>query len=294
MIARSGALLRRLLTLAALLGLALLAAAFWQAQQPPVVVRYTVPLAGLHRPLTIGQISDVHAGWDMPASRIAAAVDLLNRQRPDLILLTGDYVSGDPSAWSLAETRAALAPLLGLRAPLGVYAVTGNHDDPGKLRRLLAGTRIRFLHDDVADIGPLWLVGAREFKEPHRPVQTLRWLVARLPRAKPVVVVAHRPSFFNWADPPWGLMVAGHSHGGQIHVPGVTEWLIGRFLDPYLATHLRGLYRRGHQSLVVSSGLGTTGLPLRWGVPPEVVVIRLVPAAMPLAYSVGRNSGTDR
>lgn len=269
--------LRRLASICAALlfvGLATVGIAFWQAQQPPIIVRYTVALPGLERPLTIGQISDAHAGWDMPASRLAAAADRLARQKPDLVVLTGDFISGNPDDWSLAETHAALAPLQRLHAPLGVFAVTGNHDDPRKLRRLLAGTDIRFLHDAAADTGPLWLVGAREYSELGRPVETLRALVRRLPRSKPMVVVAHRPDFFQWLDPPVGLLIAGHSHGGQILVPGLTNWIIGGFVGD----HLRGVYQENGRALVVSSGLGTTAVPLRLFVPPEIVLIRLVPA----------------
>ncbi|KPF67308.1 hypothetical protein IP88_12435 [alpha proteobacterium AAP81b] len=280
---------RRIIRLIALLSLAgalLFGIGIWQAQQDPVLVPYRVTLAGLRAPLTMVQLSDVHVGRDMSPNRVARVVAAINGFKPDVIVLTGDYVSGDPEAWSLAETRDALAPLTDLRAPLGVYAVVGNHDDVARTRWALTGSKITLLNNDSIDIGPLVFVGADDFKGPGRPVEVMRRLVRTEKGDKPVIVLGHRPEFFQWLPERSELMLVGHTHGGQVLLPWATETLMGETMF----ARRRGVFGNRGQSLIVSSGLGTTFLPVRWGVPPEIVVVSLVP----VGYSVGRKSGTDK
>ncbi len=256
----------------------------WQAQHAPIVARYTVPIVGLRAPLRIVQLSDSHAGFDMPASRLARVVAQMNALRPDLVVLTGDYVSGDPANWSAAETRAALAPFAALRAPMGVYAVLGNHDNAAKTRAGLDGTGVQFLRDTGVDAGPIHLIGSDDIGGPSHPVEKTRRLIRAAPGDRPVIIIAHEPEFFQWLIPPAQLLIAGHTHGGQILIPGLGS----PYLGGYLERHLRGLFVEPGQAMVVSSGLGTSLLPLRIGVLPEIVEITLVP------YSAGRKSGTDR
>ena len=109
--------MRRLFLILVGLGLAVAAFGVSSAQQAPVVVRYRLEMPGLAAPLRIVQLSDSHASRiDMPPARLARIVAQINALNPDLVLLTGDYVSGDPDRWSLAETRIALAPFDRLRA----------------------------------------------------------------------------------------------------------------------------------------------------------------------------------
>ncbi|WP_426165347.1 metallophosphoesterase [Sandarakinorhabdus sp. DWP1-3-1] len=274
---------RVLLALPLALGLALALFGVWQAQQSPVVARYTVPIIGLGAPLRIVQLSDSHAGFDMPAARLRRVVAQINARRPDIVVLTGDYISG--YGWTDAETRGALAPFAGLRARFGAFAILGNHDGVEQTRRGFAGTGITFLRDAGVDAGPIHLIGSDDISGPLNPVEKTRRLIRAAPGDRPVVVLAHESDFFQWLVPPAQLLIAGHSHGGQILLPFLPQ----PGSETYQGRHLRGLYREPGQSMIVSSGLGTSILPMRIGVPPEIVEIMLVPA-----YSAGRNSGTDR
>ncbi|PZN93644.1 MAG: phosphohydrolase [Alphaproteobacteria bacterium] len=265
------------------LGFGLASYGVWEAQLAPQVVRYRVPIIGLQAPLRIVQLSDSHAGFDMPVARLERVVAQMNALRPDIAVLTGDYISG--YGWSDAETRAALAPFAGLRARFGAYAVLGNHDGAEATRRGFVGTGVTFLRDAGVDAGPIHLIGSDDIAGPLHPVEKTRRLIRAAPGDRPVIVLAHEADFFQWLIPPAQLLIAGHTHGGQILLPFVPT--PGR--ETYQGSHLRGLYVEPGQSLIVSSGLGTSILPMRIGVPPEIVEITLVPA-----YSAGRNSGTDR
>ncbi len=240
----------------------------------PRLVRYTVPIAGLERPLRIVQLSDSHGSpVDMPPARLARVVAAMNALRPDLVVLTGDYISGYPPDWTGAGTARVLRPFAALRAPLGVFAVLGNHDSALVTRRGLAGTGVALLQSQRVDLGPFQLVGADDMLGAGQPVEAMRHLVRSAPPGKPVIVIAHEPDFFTWLPPRAALMIAGHSHGGQIILPGFGPPSISPFVD----RHLRGQFVENGQTLIVSSGVGTSLLPMRLGVPPEIVAIDLVP-----------------
>lgn len=289
-------------------GLAFVGFGFWTAVQDPQVVRYRLAMPGLVAPLRIIQLSDSHVGSiDMPPSRLARVVAQMNALKPDLVLLTGDYVSGDPDKWSMAQTRAALEPFKALKAPLGVFAVLGNHDDLAKTTKILAGSPVRLLVGTRADAGPLQIVGVDDIARGSLAVETMRAAIRAAPLDKPMLVVVHRPTWIQWLPArPSVLMVAGHTHGGQFKLPIIGAWAI----DEFYATHQRGIFNEGPHRMLVSSGLGTTNLPLRIGVPPEIVELTLVPATAgnaprtlpatagnaPKALSAqpGKNSGTDR
>jgi predicted MPP superfamily phosphohydrolase len=232
------------------------------------------------------QLSDFHASrFDMPPARIRRIVAMANARRPDLIVVTGDFISGYPEDWTVAEARTALAPLADLKAPLGVFAVLGNHDDPALLKAALAGTGVQLLVAESRDIGPFTIVGADDLLAGQNAVASLNNAVEAVPPGKPIIAMGHEPEFMQWLPKPVSLLIAGHTHGGQILLP-----LLGTVPhNAYIDSHLRGLYREHGQTLVVSSGLGTSVVPFRIGVTPEIAEIALVPD-----HSVGRNSGTDR
>jgi hypothetical protein len=278
---------RRLLTVLAAVAAALLLFGLASAVQDPIVPRYTVAVPGLKAPVRVVQLSDVHASrFDMPVARLQRIVAQANALHPDLIVLTGDFISGYPPSWTAAEARMALAPLAGLSAPRGVVAVLGNHDSRAMTRAALAGTGIRLLVGETFDTGPLVIAGADDLIAGNLAVLGLRRAVSYVPPGKPVVAISHEPEFLQWLPKRVPLLIAGHTHGGQIVLP-----LLGTLPhNPFVDTHLRGLYVEHRQTLLVSSGLGTSVLPLRIGVPPEIALITLVPPG----YSAGRNSGTDR
>jgi predicted MPP superfamily phosphohydrolase len=227
----------------------------------------------------IVQLSDFHVGgrgWSPDLMRRAA--DLALAQRGDLIALTGDFV----------ENRAGIAAwgalFRALRAPDGVLAVLGNHDysDHGvRVEALIAALSeqgIRVLRNEChrvrRDGQELWLVGV---DDPYSGHDYLPKAVAGVPsEARPILLV-HYPDF-TWRLPPhrWALALCGHAHGSQVGLP-----LVGWYLRQRIARtrFSHGLYRVNHIPVFVTTGVGTSGRPVRLLARPEVVVIRLRAAA---------------
>lgn len=254
------------------IGLALFG--LWGAWQTPQVVRYTVPIIGLAAPLKIVQLSDTHTNYySMPPSRLRAIVAQANALKPDMIVLSGDYSDGHLLTWPAPTLEQALAPFAALRAPLGVFAVLGNHDQPFWTKRVLARDSVQLLVGASVDIGPIVLVGGESLSMPPDAAASLRRAVNRAAPDKPVIVLVHEPDFFQSLPQRAQLMIAGHTHGGQIKLP-----FFGTIVsDSFGASHLRGLFREHGQALVVSSGLSTSVVPMRIGVRPEIAEIMLIP-----------------
>ncbi|MEO8667810.1 MAG: metallophosphoesterase [Bauldia sp.] len=256
------------------------------------VTRYRLPLPGLpalERPIRIAAIADIHAcdPW-MPLSRIEEIVDVTNGLKPDLVVLLGDFMAGMQRFRFDAVPSAEWGRLLGgLKAPLGARAVLGNHDwwtDVHAARRALTGNNIPVMENDVELIRPdgrpaFWLaglgdqlvhpVGPRQFKG----VDDLPGTLARIPEdGTPIVLLAHEPDIFPLVPQRVGLTLSGHTHGGQVNLP-----FLGR---PIVPSAFGQRYAYGHvvednRSLIVSGGLGCSGLPVRLGVPPEIVLVEL-------------------
>ena len=267
-----------------------------EAVQDPRVVRYAVGLDGLDRRLRIVQLSDSHGSWiDMPPVRLARIVDRVNALHPDMIVLTGDYIGGKIVDRPRIRLEKVLLPFDRLRAPLGVYAVAGNHDTVFWTRWVFAKTRVRLLVNEWADAGPVVVAGMNDYSNSTGHADDLMRLGARLPPGRPAVLLMHEPDFFQLLPRNIGLMIAGHTHGGQIVLP-----LWGPlYMGDYHRLHRRGLFTDNgnpRQAMVVSSGLGTSVVPIRIGVPPEIVVIDVLPPPPGgrWRYSTGRKSGTDR
>lgn len=229
----------------------------------------------------IVQLSDFHIGgrgWS-PAT-LRRAVDLARAQRGDLIALTGDFVETTPA---IAQCAAALAPL---RAPDGVLAVLGNHDYHDHAVRVhtlveaLEGTGIRVLRNQSfrlhRDSAELWVVGV---DDPHSGHDYLPGAAAGVPSGARPVMLVHYPDF-TWRLPPdrWAVVLSGHAHGSQIRLP-----LIGRYARQCIARtrFSHGLYWINRTPVYVTTGIGTSGRPIRVRARPEVAVIRLsaAPAA---------------
>ncbi len=262
-----------------------LVAGWREATAPPTVVAYGLPVPGWAAPpLRIVQLTDIHLGPpDMPPARVARIVAQANALHPDLVVLTGDYHGGKLVDGLFARGRGgnlddAVRPLRALRSRLGTFAVRGNHDEPYWTPRVLPRNRMTYLENAHADAGPVVVAGVDDLATGHANVAAA---LAGIAPGKPVVLLMHEPDGF--ADVPGSVAVtlAGHTHGGQVRLP-----LIGALVTNTRLGYVRGRYVVGGRTLIVSSGLGTSGLPFRLGVPPEIVVVTL--------HSVGRNSGTDR
>ena len=197
----------------------------------------------------------------------ARAVDLLQQERPDLIVLGGDYVTqADPH-----YVRPAAEVLSGLSAPFGVFAVLGNHDDDRDMPAALNAVGITVLRDARTQIRvrgePLDLVGIRYWT--HRIEE-----IARLLRGASgnVALLAHTPRrLIEAATLAVPVVISGHTHGGQIVMPGIGPIAARGF--PVIA----GTGKRENTSIFVSRGVGTVYLPVRLNCPPEVAVVTIQP-----------------
>jgi len=262
------------------LGAAGLAWGLFESQWVELSVHH-LPVAGLPPALdglTIGHLSDLHVGAPgLNARALARGVELIRRAEPDLIVISGDLRARRSGDAALRESLAQLD------APLGAFAVLGNHDhadghDPfadGAAVEELAGTPVRILSDEAVSVpvnGARILVGGiapRTFeREPEArgaelvdPAADLRILVCHFPR----ILDRLRPG-------EWHVVLTGHLHGGQLCIP----YPGGRIRLAHLSRdYLDGVYVREGTAMHLSRGLGTTFVPFRFAARPEVTVLHL-------------------
>lgn len=229
--------------------------------------------------LRILLISDIHVhGPDMPPSRLGAIIQRMNMLRPDVIIIAGDFI-GDNWIGKEYTVSEAIAPLDRLKAPLGVYAVLGNNDyDAGAngVAHALEAVGIHVLVDDAARVGPIALGGLDGRLLPPRAWAAIRKrtyeALERTPGVK--ILVAHRPDEFRWAPASVRLVLAGHTHCGQLVVPFVGPLATG---SDFGTKYLCGVVQDGPRTLVVTGGLGTSHVPLRLGAPADAWLISLGP-----------------
>ena len=278
--------LRQALLFLLLAGLALLGWSYGTAISDPNVRKAEVALPGWpagERPVRAVLISDLHvAGPDMPPSRVADIVERINSRRPDLVLIAGDFISDKRFATRTDPFPEAVAPLRALRPRLGTFAVLGNHDhwrDAGEARAALAAVGVRVLDNDAARAGPLAIGGLDDAFTGHHDVAATLAAMRRV--GGPGLLLSHSPDPFPSLPGDVRLMLAGHTHCGQIRLP-----LIGAFT--YLSEHGEryacGRIDEGGRTLIVSAGLGTSILPLRFGARPDLWVVTIGPErARPIA-----------
>jgi hypothetical protein len=230
-------------------------------------------------PLTIAAIADLHASEPyMGLARIEEIVARTNALHADLIVLLGDYVTRAVPAPNYA---AALAKL---RAPLGVHAVLGNHDwwsGAEGVRAALAAAGVPVLENRAVRLAKsdrtFWLLGLGDQLAHmlgggrYRGVDDLPGTLAKATDDAPAILLAHEPDIFVEVPPRVALTLSGHTHGGQVRLLGWSPIVPSRYGNRFAYGHI--VEARRH--LVVSGGLGTTIVPARLGVPPEIVLIRL-------------------
>jgi predicted MPP superfamily phosphohydrolase len=256
-----------------------LASVAWhEAKADPIVRRTTLTLPGMPsgtQPVTIALLSDIHvAEPDMPPARLARIVAQVNALHPDVIVLAGDFVSAHGAFIHPYPIATAIAPLAGLHAPLGVYAVDGNHDfwrGRRKVEAELARRGVTVLDNTARRVGPLALGGLSNIiRNPRRLEATLAAM--RAVGGAPVMV-SHSPDNFHWLPPNTGLMLAGHTHCGQIRLFGWAPVTNSRFGQRYAC----GIVRERGDELIVTAGLGTSVVPFRLGAPPDLWLIEIRP-----------------
>lgn len=235
-------------------------------------------------PLRVGVLTDIHgAGPHMSLARLESIIDEVNAERPDIVLLLGDYAPGHvPAAERSADERAAvmatLPPLAKLRAPLGVWSVLGNHDwwyDGEAIEKGLQAAGIRVLENTRVKIertgGAFWLGGLADY-ESLRAKPSYGATLDGLEGDDPVIVMSHWPDAFAAAPDRVAITFAGHSHCGQVNLP-----MFGRLMHASPGSEMWpcGLYSKGQGRLYVSGGVGVSIVPVRFNQPPEIAVVTL-------------------
>lgn len=232
------------------------------------VTEAALPMSGLPpalEGLRVALLTDIHHSRMVPADDVARAVDIAMAQRPDLVILGGDYVTFGDRAF-VGPVAELLAPL---RAPHGVFAILGNHDDDRDLPAALTARHIQVLKDARTRLEirgeSIELAGVRFWT--RRPEDVARVLRRA---SDTVLLLAHDPRRLNEAaalNVP--AVLSGHTHGGQVVLPGVGAVARRRF--PVVS----GLGSRDNTSIFVSRGIGTVYVPVRINCPPEVALITL-------------------
>jgi predicted MPP superfamily phosphohydrolase len=256
-----------------------------QARVERTRVRLPVPglapeLAGLR----IVQATDLHIGNRLDGARLDRMVDRINAQDPDVVVLTGDLFDFDPACVEDGARR-----LGRLRARHGVYAILGNHDIrtgadvvAQGLARFAPG--LRLLRDEIVRLpvaAPLHLAGSEDpgsdWSARAMELPSLRRLADARPADGPTLLLVHRPELFAQAARlGFPVVIAGHTHGGQLALPTPGgRWNLARLVTPLT----RGLYRRGESVLYVNRGLGVGGPALRLNCPREIATLELVAGA---------------
>jgi predicted MPP superfamily phosphohydrolase len=251
----------------------------------PNLCDHEVPSLRIHPSLDglrIGHLSDIHVRTGIKPRRLELAVEMLNALKPDLVMLTGDYVCLSPRP--LPALTAALSKL---KSP--AFATLGNHDhwsDSVKVRRALADANIEVLTNEHRVLkvggGTLHVVGVDDSVTKHHDPEKA---FAGVPADATTVVLSHAPRSADFLHPyrP-ALVLSGHTHGGQLYVKGLTPTLARRAGEKYLS----GFFDVHGTVLYVTRGIGAS-VPLRFRAPMEVAHLTLrsaVSAQRPLESDV--------
>jgi uncharacterized protein len=248
----------------------------------PRIVRREFPLARLPERMdgfTIALLSDFHYDPYFSVHPIRAAIALVNQLHPDLIVLTGDFVSvpnfGDSEKGALAAEPCAQL-LRNLNAPYGLWAVLGNHDtdtDPQYVAQALEAQHINVMINESQAIerdgARFWLSGLNDAFSHDVDVPKTLHIV---PSGEAVVMLVHEPDFADVVSRyPVDLQLSGHSHGGQIRIPFLPPF----YLPSMARKYYLGTYHIGALTLYTNPGLGTIEVPVRFDCPPEITLVTL-------------------
>jgi hypothetical protein len=257
---------------------------FGQARVARTRVRVALPglspaLAGLR----VVQISDLHIGNGLEGKRLSRMVERSNALAPDLIVITGDIFDFDP-----AFIEDGVRRLAGLRARYGVYAILGNHDVYTGTQKVVDGFAalapgIRLLRNESVRLPlpePLYLAGVedpgQDWSARRLELPALEKLAEERPSDGPTLLLVHRPEAFPQAARlGFPLVLAGHTHGGQLALPTPGgPWNLARIVTRFT----RGRYQMGDSTLYVTRGIGVGGPALRVNCTREITTVELTPA----------------
>jgi uncharacterized protein len=244
--------------------------------------------------LRLAVVADIHVGEPyMPVSRVEEIVETTNALGAEVIVVLGDFVAGH-RFMTRQVGMAEIAPVLArLKAPLGVFSILGNHewwDDltaqrerkgPIIAARALREVGIPVLENDVVRLSkndqPFWLAGLGDQLAFIRGrgrfdgLDDLPGMLANVNDDAPVILLAHEPDIFPKVPARVALTLAGHTHGGQVRLFGYSPMVPSKYGNRFAYGHIV----EDGRHLIVSGGLGTSILPVRFGVPPEIVLVEL-------------------
>lgn len=252
-----------------------------EATSVPLVRQAKIALPGWPAgapPVRALLISDIHVqGPDMHPARLAGIVSRIAALAPDAVLIAGDLISEKRVGTRLYSMAEAIAPLSHLKPKLGTFVVLGNHDhwyDPRGARIALAAAGLKLLSNDAATAGPL-VIGGLDDDFTNRADLPRTLAKMRDLKGAPIIL-SHSPDPFAELPGGVGLMLSGHTHCGQ-----VAPWPIGpvKTMSRYGRRYACGMVRERGKVLIVSAGLGTSGLPIRIGAPPDMWMLTLSGAA---------------
>jgi len=253
----------------------------------PALPRWTPGLS-----LRVAVLSDFHVGEPfMPLDRISEIVDATNALKPDLILMLGDYPGGRVM-WRPIPLVEFARVVAGLKAPLGTFAILGNHgwwDDrtaqrtrrgPCEAQRVLEAEGIPVFENQAVRLAknglPFWVAGIGD-QEPFviqgdpQGRDDLPGTLAKVTDEAPVLLMVHEPDIFTEVPERVSLTLAGHTHGGQVRLFGFSPVVPSSYGNGYAYGHIV----RGGRHMIISGGFGVSRIPVRFGVPPEIVLLDL-------------------
>lgn len=251
------------------------------------VTRHDIRLSGLADAfdgLRIAQLSDIHMDEFTEPYFVHHVVERINLMKPDMVLLTGDYVSNGLSSRQIAIRSAwQCARILAQLECRHLYGVLGNHDvnvDAKAVTEAFSANGITMLNNACLPVersgGRIWLAGLDDPLEGNpNPELAIPASIRNVPN-EPVVLMCHAPDYVDQllahpAGKAVGLMLSGHTHGGQVRLP-----LVGALQLPELGRkYVEGWFRVDNMQLYVNRGIGTVGIPFRLDCPPEITLFTL-------------------
>jgi uncharacterized protein len=251
------------------------------------ITRHEISIPGLHAGfdgVRVVQLSDIHLDEFTEPIFLREAVDLMNRLNPDLVFLTGDFVTCSPvSTRVFKDAPWHCAGMLNQIKCRERYACLGNHDlmvGKEEVTAALTANRISVVNNSYLPIerdgARFWLAGLEDPFEGHPDPEAAIPASIRNQAGEPVILLCHGPDYADTllsepAGQSVALMLSGHTHGGQVRLPFIGPLT----LPPFGKKYVEGWFRLGSMQLHVNRGIGTVGLPFRFDCPPEISVITL-------------------
>ena len=232
------------------------------------------PLRGT---LRVAILTDLHVGSPFNGiDKLRTIVERTNNAKPDIVCILGDLVIQGVIGGRFIPPEAIAAELKPLRAPGGVFAVLGNHDgwlDHDRVQQALEQNDVRVLEESAAKLetpaGRLWIAGISDVWTGRHDIAAA---LSSVTDEGPVILLTHNPDVFPSVPDRVALTLAGHTHGGQVRLPFVGRPIVpSRFGQRFAA----GLIVEGGRQMFVATGLGTSILPVRFRVPPEITVLTI-------------------